>query len=279
MSQLKDGKYVSGLLDYIFLVLELDGSKAVDASKFDITTYSADTEESPRRDLQWLVIHLYYLCLKHLPSLAKAWWIDLPGRQTAVDIETWTEKYVSPSVISDELNNVTQWVESATKDDDEKMKVKISKKVKEIIASYEVDEQVIQIVIKLPGGYPLQQATVEGLNRVAIDEKKWRSWLLSTQGVIKFSVSVNVESVISAPRYEVLINTPSVQNGSIIDGLVAWRKNVSGALKGQTECAICYSIISGDKQLPSKKCSTCKNLFHSSRSPAAHLHGTASRKY
>ncbi len=53
-----------------------------------------------------------------------------------------------------------------------------------------------------------------------------------------------------------------IKNGSIIDGLTTWRKNVTGALKGQTECAICYSIISADRQLPSKRCNTCKNLFH-----------------
>ncbi len=75
----------------------------------------------------------------------------------------------------------------------------------------------------------------------------------------------------------------SEQSGSIIDGLTAWRKNVTGALKGQTECkhqyaihlrnitdpcplisgAICYSIIDAHRQLPSKRCPTCKNLFHS----------------
>ena len=54
-----------------------------------------------------------------------------------------------------------------------------------------------------------------------------------------------------------------LQNGSLIDGLSAWRRNVQGALKGQSECAICYSIISSDKQLPNKRCGTCKNLFHS----------------
>ncbi len=51
-------------------------------------------------------------------------------------------------------------------------------------------------------------------------------------------------------------------NGSIVDGLAAFRRNVVGALKGQTECAICYSIVSSDKRMPDKKCGTCKNLFH-----------------
>ena len=58
------------------------------------------------------------------------------------------------------------------------------------------------------------------------------------------------------------------QNGSIIDGLSAWRKNVSGAIKGQTECAICYALVSVDNQLPSKKCGTCKNSFHAGKSPS-----------
>jgi E3 ubiquitin-protein ligase DOA10 len=39
---------------------------------------------------------------------------------------------------------------------------------------------------------------------------------------------------------------------------------VTGALKGQTECAICYSIVSSDKKMPDKRCQTCKHLFHSS---------------
>ncbi|KAI9786287.1 MAG: hypothetical protein M1816_008096 [Peltula sp. TS41687] len=243
VAHLKEGNYVSGLLDFSFRVLGHDGGKPVDASRFDITSYSPDTEDSPQKDLQWLLIHLYYLSLKHLPSLTKAWWIDSPKRQTAQTIESWTEKYISPIVISDELNNITSWAAESTaqQDEDKNMKVKVSKNAREITASYEVDEQTMQIVIKLPGAYPLSQATVEGLNRVAVDEKKWRSWLLNTRGVITFS------------------------NGSIIDGLTAWGKNVTGALKGQTECAICYSIISADKQLPTKKCSTCKNLFHSSK--------------
>ena len=183
---------MSGLLRYTFNVLGHDRGKAVDASRFEITSYTADAEESPRRDVQRLLIHLYYLCLKHLPSLTRAWWHDAPGRQTTLAIESWTEKFISPFVISDELSNIIAWVESTSQEEDDSMKVKVSKKVREITASYEVDEQTMQIVIKLPGAYPLHQATVEGLNRVAVDEEKWRSWLLSTRGVITFSVRAYV---------------------------------------------------------------------------------------
>lgn len=188
---------MAGLLDSIFTILGLDRGKPIDASQFDIATYAPDTASSPIRDAQWLAIHLYYLSLKHLPALAKSWWIDLPGRQAAQTIEAWTERFISPLVVSDELDKVNEWIESGLQQDDANMKVRVSRKVKEITAGYEIDEQTMQIMIKLPGAYPLRQATVEGVNRVGVDEKKWRSWLLSTQGVITFSVS---RVGISTPR-------------------------------------------------------------------------------
>lgn len=52
------------------------------------------------------------------------------------------------------------------------------------------------------------------------------------------------------------------QNGSIIDGLMAFRRNIVGALKGQTECAICYAIIASDRRMPDKRCQTCRHQFH-----------------
>lgn len=176
-------------MDCIFNILGHERGKAVDASQFNIKSYAADTESAPEREAQWLAVHLYYLSLKQLPALTKSWWLDSPRRQMTMTIESWTEKYISPFVVSDELDKVSEWVASRAQQDDDDLKVKVSKKAKEITASYEVDEQTMQIVIKLPGAYPLRQAIVEGLNRVGVDEKKWRSWLLSTQGVITFSVS------------------------------------------------------------------------------------------
>ena len=46
----------------------------------------------------------------------------------------------------------------------------------------------MQIVIRLPSNYTLNGVKVEGINRVAVSEKKWTSWLMITQGVITFSV-------------------------------------------------------------------------------------------
>lgn len=137
---------------------------------------------------------------------------------------------------------MSEWIATQSADEELPMEVKVSSKSSELIASIEVDEESppISLAISLPPAYPLQPALVVGRHRVAVDEKKWRSWLLTIQGVIMFS------------------------NGDLVDGLLAFRKNVQGALKGQSECAICYSIISADMQTPNKKCGTCKNTFHSS---------------
>ncbi|TKA55497.1 hypothetical protein B0A55_13038 [Friedmanniomyces simplex] len=241
IDQLKEGTYLSGLLSFTFDFLGHSRGKPVDASKFDIQEYVPDTEPSPERDVQWLLTHLYYLALTHLPSLVKSYYLDVRSRQTSLAVESWTAKYISPLIINASLQAVAEWSEKSVKEDPEyeKMSVKVGMRSKEINVGYVVDEQTMAIKVVLPEAYPLASAQVVGVSRVAVKEEKWQSWLRNCQGVITFS------------------------NGSIIDGLSAWRKNVTGALRGQTECAICYSIIDAHRQLPSKRCPTCKNLFHS----------------
>lgn len=231
---------MTGLLDYLFDFLGHARSKPIDASKFEVTRYAVGELDPPIRDYQWLLTYIYYQCLTHIPSLAKAWWVDCKSRQKTIAVESWTEKYISPHVTSSALASVSTWaVEQATTPDDLKpLTIKVNNRSSELTASYPVDESSCAIRVSLPHTFPLHPARVESVSRVAIDERHWQSWLRITQGVIAFS------------------------NNNIVDGLVRWRQNVVGALKGQTECAICYSIVAEDGKLPSKKCRTCKNSFH-----------------
>jgi len=244
ITHLKSGDYLLNFLNFFADFLGHSKGKPIDPSRHPaiaIETYSFEIEPSPIRDTYWLLCHLYYLSLKHLPNLTKSWWMDCKSRQTVLSIETWTEKHVSPLIITDALDTVTRW--AATQDsvsEEEQLIIKPNQRTKEITVGKEIDEQLLSLVIRLPPTYPLGQATLAGLNRVAVDDKKWRSWLLNSQGVITFS------------------------NNSLIDGIIAFRRNVVGTLKGQTECAICYSVVGPDKQLPQKRCGTCKQLFHGS---------------
>ncbi len=243
VASLKEGTYLNDLLKLTFDILINARSKPIDASKFNIESYTPNTEESPERETHWLLIHLYYLALKHLQTLTRNWWRDSTSRQTMLAVESWTEKYILRLIIASELSTVSAWAPSQATAD-APLNIKVSPSAREITASIPVDEQNMQIAIHLPPTYPLARATVDSVHRVGVDEKKWRSWLITTQGVINYS------------------NADSGEGGNLIDGLLAWRKNVTATMKGQTECAICYSVVGSDGQLPSKRCGTCKNMFH-----------------
>ena len=94
IEHIKEGEYLARLLEFMFDFLGHSRGKPVDVSKIDVTTYTPDIE-APEKDTQWLLTHLYYLCLKHVPSLTKSWWIDCKSRQKVLAVETWTEKFVS----------------------------------------------------------------------------------------------------------------------------------------------------------------------------------------
>lgn len=240
VNHIKESKILEPLLEFTFEFLANGHDKLINVSKFSIDKFELDQSESSEKEAQWLAVHLYFLTLKYLPNHAKAWWID-SKKQIKGMIESWTQKYISPLIISSSFASVSEWMTTQDADEEHALSVKISPRSSELIASIPVDEEAdpICIGITLPPEYPLQPAVVTGRFRVAVSEKTWRSWLLTIRGVIMFS------------------------NGSIVDGLLAFRKNVQGALKGQSECAICYSIISTDMQVPNKRCGTCKNMFHS----------------
>jgi len=245
VAELQEGTYVQDFLNFALNILVNVRAKPIDASKFDIENYTPGLEKSPEKETHWLLIHLYYLCLRHLPSITKTWWRDSTSRQLNLAVSSWTEKHISPLIIASELTTITDWAPSQATAD-QPMIIKVSTTAREITASIPIDEQTMTIAIHLPKSYPLARAEVTSVHRVAVAEKKWNSWLINTQGVINFS------------------SGGAGEGNALIDGLMAWRKNVTAAMKGQTECAICYSVVSGDRQLPSKKCQTCKNTFHSS---------------
>ncbi|KAL6711685.1 hypothetical protein ACN47E_004619 [Coniothyrium glycines] len=240
VEHIREGDYLPGLLDFAFDFLGHAHNKPVDVAKLDITTYEPDLEP-PKRDLQWLLTHLYFLCLRHVPSLTKAWFTGCKSRATVVTLEPWTEKHVSPPVITAALEAVNTWSdEQASSEPDSPFSIKVASRAREITASYLVDEQIMSMRISLPPAFPLANAHIEGLNRVAVNEQKWQSWLRTSLGAI------------------------TIFNGSLIDALTTFKRNVDGAMKGQSECAICYSIVGSDRKLPDKRCQTCKNLFHGS---------------
>ncbi|KAL9125815.1 MAG: hypothetical protein Q9217_005035 [Psora testacea] len=236
---LAEGAYLPDLLNLTFYLLITSRHKPVDASKFSIETYEPDVE-SPEKDTQRLVIHLYYLTLLHVPSLAKNWWRDSTSRQTNLAVQNWTEKYISPFIIATELSAIKSWAPNQAATDDSSLTVKVSHTTREISASIPVDEQTTSISIRLPPSYPLSRAEVTGIHRVGVPENKWNSWIRNAQGQV---------------------TTSEGGSNALMDCILAWKRNVTAAMKGQTECAICYSVVGGDKTLPKKKCPTGRHTY------------------
>ena len=236
-ADIKDNGSLPALLDFICDILRITSGRPLAASKFEVTRFEVGEEDSLEKEAQWLSIHLYYLCLLRLPSLAKDWFIEQKNRIKS-PLESWTQKHISPLLVTSALATVSDWC-STQDSDDRPVTVKTSPRSAELVASIAIDEESppISLAIALPGAYPFEQAVVTSRYRVGVSDKNWQSWLRTFQ-VIIFS------------------------SGSLVEGLMAFRRNVQGALKGQSECAICYSIIGTDMQTPNKKCGTCNNIFH-----------------
>ncbi|KXJ86177.1 hypothetical protein Micbo1qcDRAFT_153373 [Microdochium bolleyi] len=244
---LKQANYVGPLMDFTFDVLGHSAAHALNLDKAGFTSEHirnydlpvADSEDE-ERNMQWLLIHLFFCTLKYLPGLFKSWFKDCTSKQTTIAVESWLVKYFSPLVIADTLDTVEKWAanQEPPAGDEQELIVKVSRNTKDLYVGYPVDDTEASITIRLPGNFPLDNVTASTVHRAAASEKKWNCWLLATQGIIAFT------------------------NGGVIDGITAFRRNIVSAMAGYTECAICYSFIGSDKGVPDKKCKTCKNPFH-----------------
>ncbi|RMD40395.1 hypothetical protein DV735_g4713, partial [Chaetothyriales sp. CBS 134920] len=239
VASLKAANILPILLDTVCALIRITDSRPVDASKFAISTFTLSSS-ADEDQVQHLSIHLYYLGLLYVPSLAKSWFIEQKNR-IRTPLESWTQKHISPLIVTATFSSVASWVSTQKSEDesDLNLEVKFSHAARDLTASIAVDPESppIALTISLPAAFPLASPTLSSQTRVAVSERTWQSWLRTFQIVI-FSTN------------------------SIIEGLVAFRRNVAGAIKGQGECAICYSVIGSDMQTPNKKCSVCKNVFH-----------------
>lgn len=97
---LKEESYLQSLLDFTNQTLIRNRPKPFDASTIKISSFVPGTSKTLKEETYELLVHLHYLSLKYLPSLCRSWWRDTTSRQTAIAVETWTEKYVSLSLPS-----------------------------------------------------------------------------------------------------------------------------------------------------------------------------------
>ncbi|KAI5116021.1 hypothetical protein M0805_005027, partial [Coniferiporia weirii] len=202
--------------------------------EYFVTLYDSDSLLSAKL----LAAHLFYRALLNVPFLISTWWGACKDKQLSSAVASLTTKHYSPVLIASELRHVKDPI-GAEELSGENWSIKVATGTGEVTASYTVDEEEMEIAVRLPQDYPLHGIEVRDVRKLGVDDKRWRGWLLAVQQIV------------------------TSQNGRIVDGLSMFKKNVTHHFENQTECAICYSIISvSELSLPKKRCKTCKNRFH-----------------
>lgn len=240
VSEVKKLGQFGKLLDFIFDSLDIY-NKSLMRSLFENRLENFGIEElnlldQSLKDEGFFIGHLYYLCCKYLGSDVQAWFNNIRDVQDKKAIETFTTQYISQPLVEKILQEVD--TNKANFANDDIMTIKLNTVTKEIRCKFDIDEQTMEMVIRVPSNYPLSNVLVEGPKRLGVKETQWKAWLLSSQRVI------------------------SLTNGSISEAIEVFKKNVDYHFSGYEECAICYSILHQDHSLPSKTCATCLNKFH-----------------
>jgi hypothetical protein len=212
MEQLRNSSLVdSSLLPTLFDILGIsERGRAFDLAPYSVGEFDVDCEWRARRHcpprngvIMWLTSsilvfdddtlsipllasYVYYRALKAVPSLVRFWWEGCMNRQLSMAVGVFTSRHFSPVLISQELDHLRKGGDDLS---DENMTVKVSPAVNEVKAVYVVDEQPMEIGVRLPVDFPLQAVEVKDIRKVGVTDAQWRAWILNVQQVITTQVS------------------------------------------------------------------------------------------
>ncbi|KAG8853750.1 hypothetical protein FRB96_008004 [Tulasnella sp. 330] len=130
--------------------------------------------------LQVLAAHVYYRALLAIPSLIRSWLQDCKDRQVVTTLTSYTIHYFSPIISAQELAPL-RIPEAIQELSDEQVKIKVASAANEVTAIYSVDDQPMEILVKLPADFPLHAIEVRGVRKLGVPETKWRAWLFNVQ--------------------------------------------------------------------------------------------------
>lgn len=244
IDQLRDSDLVaSSLLPSLFSLFNLsDRTRPTDLSPWSIDDFILEAIESLEPEtLPVFAAHVYFRALQAVPSLVRAYWASLQNLQLSRTIQTFTSRNFSPLLIAAELLSLRDPESDTGKQlrDNDDFTVKVAAGANEVKCTFVVDEESMEIGVKVPNEFPLVGVEVKDVRKVGVTDKQWRAWLLAMQQVI------------------------STQSAAIADALLLFKRNVTLHFEGVESCAICYSTVSTvDRSLPSKSCKTCENKFH-----------------
>lgn len=229
---IRQNKMVDDLLYVLFRLLPLNTARAG-------TVVADDCEPeiggfAGQRTIQELARNVSYSLLQWMPAIVRQWWNSLDKRRASI-VDKFTTSCITPQLCQREMQVVQN---SPFRFDN--MQIKTRPSAREVAAVYTVEEMSMELVVKLAPNHPLGVVSVESGRKIGIAAAQWRSWMLQMTTFLTH------------------------QNGSIMDGLILWKRNVDKRFEGVEECMICFSVIHGSNySLPKLSCKTCKKKFHS----------------
>ncbi|XP_071800460.1 E3 ubiquitin-protein ligase listerin-like isoform X2 [Asterias amurensis] len=177
---------------------------------------------------------LYSTALEDLPAMVRQWWTS-QDKKIAPIVDRFTTKYASPLLCTQEVQDVQTATQTF-----ENMTVKARSATREVIATYTMQDLSMDLTVRIPANHPLGIITVDSEKKVGVGTTQWRNWTLQLSTFLRN------------------------QNGSIMDGLTLWKRNVDKRFEGVEDCMICFSVIHGSNcSLPKLQCKTCKKRYHS----------------
>lgn len=145
--------------------------------------YDSDNAFSPKL----LAAHLYYRALLNIPSLVANWWTGCRDISLSRSTAMLTERYFSPILIAAELAHVRD-PSAAEELSGENWRIRVSRATNEVSAEFSVDEQQLEIAVRLPTDYPLHPIEVKDVKCVGVEEARWRGWLLAVRQIVSSQV-------------------------------------------------------------------------------------------
>ena len=182
------------LLDLLFTLLPA----TTDSTSF---LPSLSPTAAPPDELQQVAGSCWVAVCRHLPTLARHWW-QAQDRPAAAAVEKLTSAVVTPLLWREEVTAI----EAAASSDN--MTVRVRDSVREVVATYTIDEGSMELVVSLPANHPLGGLAVESGRRVGVETGQWRKWMLQ------------------------LTTFLTHQNGTVMDGLTLWKRNVDKRFEG-----------------------------------------------
>ncbi|GAA5992433.1 hypothetical protein JCM10908_000814 [Rhodotorula pacifica] len=244
LEQLRDsGLVIQSFLPAVFEPLQVsDRTRPVDLSPWSVHDFVLEQLDArDRTSLSVFAAHVYYRALQTVPSIIRSYWSSLQNLQLSRVMQTFTTRHFSPLLVADELSvlrDSTSPIGQQLRDNDD-FTVKVASNGSEVKIVFVVDEEAMEIGIKVPNEFPLAGVEVRDVRKVGVTDKQWRAWLLAMQQVI------------------------TSQSAAIADAILLFKRNVTLHFEGVESCAICYSTVSTvDRSLPTKTCKTCNNKFH-----------------